>query len=280
MSLLVLDAGRLTTIQDAGRHGWAHLGVPTAGPLDRPAAQLANRLVGNHPGAAVLEVLLGGLACRLGEARWVAVTGAPAPVSIAGRPAAYGEAVWVPAGAELRLGQPDTGMRSYLAVAGGIEVEPALGSRSTDTLAHVGPPVVESGVELPVGRPHGQPVAVDVPGLRRTNVLRVHSGPEVGWLTDSGREALFATGWTVSADSDRVGLRLAGPALERSLDDELPSEGMVTGSVQVPGDGRPVVFLADHPPTGGYPVVAVVDRRDLWMCAQARPGERLQLSRR
>lgn len=265
----VLEVGPLVTVQDRGRFGLAHLGVPRAGALDGPAAALANRLVGNDPDAAVLEVLLGGLVLRSDSACWVAVTGA------SGAP----RAEWLAAGAVLRVDQPASGLRSYVAVAGGIAVEPVLGSRSTDTLAWVGPPRVEAGTVLPVGPSAAGPRPLDTPRPPRPGALRVLPGPRDDWFAADALDVLCGTAWAVGADSNRVGLRLEGPALRRTRDGELASEGMVLGAVQVPPNGQPVVFLADHPPTGGYPVIGVVEADDLWQCAQLRPGERVRFTR-
>ncbi len=272
MTWTVLETGGLVTVQDAGRPGLAHLGVPRAGWLDPPAARLANRLVGNEQGAAVLEVTLGGLRLRAEAAGWVAVTGAGCAVTVDGVARGHGRAERVAAGAELRLGPAVTGVRSYLALAGGLTVEPVLGSRSTDTLAWVGPPRVADGTQLPVGRP-GTPAAVDVVAPTRRGPLRVDPGPRADWFADGVLERLCATSYVVGDESNRVGLRLRGEPLERTRDGELPSEGLVLGAVQVPPDGQPVVFLADHPATGGYPVVAVVRPDDLALCAQLRPGD-------
>ena len=170
-------------------------------------------------------------------------------------------------------------MRTYLAVSGGIAVEPVLGSRATDTLAWVGPPRVVAGTELPVGSPGGAPATYDAPRSPRPGPLRVDPGPRADWFADDALERLCATAYTVKPESNRIGLRLDGPPLERVRDDELASEGMVLGAVQVPPDGRPVVFLADHPTTGGYPVLAVVRADDLWRCAQLRPGDEVRFSR-
>ena len=275
--LEVLATGPLGTVQDHGRPGLAHLGVPRAGPLDRPAADLANRLVGNPPGAALLEVVLGGLEVRADVDTWVAVTGAPAPVTIGRRSAGLARAERLPAGAVLRLDAPGSGVRSYVAVAGGVDVALVLGSRSTDTLAGVGPPVLAPGQRLRLGSPSGPPALVEAPTASptggATGLLRVHPGPRLERLGPHALAELCATAYVVGAEADRVGLRLDGPPLTRVDAGELPSEGMVLGSVQVPPSGRPVIFLADHPPTGGYPVVAVVDPHDLWQCAQLRPGE-------
>ena len=269
----VLDVGGLVTVQDAGRPGLAHLGVPRAGWLDPPAARLANRLVGNDDGAATLEVTLGGLRLRSDVSRWAAVTGAACEVEVDGRAHDHARAVWVPAGAVLRVGPAASGVRSYVAVGGGVDVEPVLGSRATDTLAWVGPARVEAGARLPVGEPHGPPAALDVPAPRRSGPLTIDPGPRADWFAPDVLERLCRTAYVVAAASDRVGLRLVGDPLVRVRTDELASEGMVLGAVQVPPDGRPVVLLADHPTTGGYPVVAVVRAADVARCAQARPGD-------
>ncbi len=278
MSLHVLATGPLALVQDRGRPGFAHLGVPRAGALDRPAAALANRLVGNGPDEAVLEVVLGGLEVRADAACWVAVTGAPAPLLVDGVARGHDRPEWLPAGATLRLGRPATGVRSYLAVAGGIDVEPVLGSRSTDTLAWVGPSRVAAGTTLPVGRPRTEPRPLVVPHARRHRPLRLFPGPRADWFAEGALEVLCAATYVVEADSNRIGLRLDGAAPTRLRETELPSEGMVLGAVQVPPSGRPVVFLADHPPTGGYPVVGVVHPDDLWVCGQLRPGERVRFT--
>ncbi len=279
-TLHVERAGALTTVQDRGRAGLAHLGVPRAGPLDVPAAALANRLVGNGADAALLEVTWGGLELRLGDGVWVAVTGAPVPLDVDGAERACDRAEWLPAGARLRLGSPRTGVRSYVAVGGGVTVDPVLGSRSTDTLAWVGPPRVEDGAELPVGAATGPPAPLDTPPPRASGPLRVSPGPRADWFAEDALERVCAAAYVVGEASNRVGLRLDGPAPERRREDELPSEGMVLGSVQVPPGGQPVVLLADHPPTGGYPVLAVVEPDDLWQCAQARPGDTLRFQQR
>lgn len=271
-TLTVADPGPLTTVQDAGRPGLAHLGVPRSGWLDPRAAAFANRLVGNEPGWALLETTVGGAVLRADEALTVAVTGAAADVRVDGLAVAFGEAISLSAHAELRVGPARHGVRSYVAVSGGIEVPPVLGSRSTDRLSGLGPRPLAAGDVLPVG-PGQQPWPVDT---QRTpvvdGVLRLLPGPRADWVS-GGVRRLAAQSWTVAADSDRVALRLSGEPLGRSRTHELSSEGLVLGAVQVPPDGQPLVFLADHPTTGGYPVVAVVHPDDLWQCAQLRPGE-------
>jgi len=275
--LEVIDAGTLTTVQDLGRPGWAHLGVPRSGALDEPALRLANRLVGNEESAAGLETTLDGVRFRLDRAARVAVTGARCVVRVAGRAVAWGTGLTVPAGAEVHVGPATTGLRSYVALAGGLDVEPVLGSRSTDLLSGLGPPVLAAGQRILLGTPGPAPHGAEaVPGSGGATV-RLRLGPRADWFTPASVAALDAATYAVGPDSNRIGLRLAGRALERRVDDELPSEGMVLGAVQVPPGGQPVVFLHDHPTTGGYPVVAVVVGADLPVCAQARPGDRLTL---
>ncbi|WP_338899409.1 biotin-dependent carboxyltransferase family protein [Streptomyces sp. TG1A-60] len=274
-SLTVVRAGALTTVQDRGRPGHAHLGVPRSGALDAPAAVVANRLVGNSPAAAVLETTLSGCSVRPCSTVTVAVGGAPCPVTVDGRPVAWGAPVRVPGGALLDIGAALSGVRSYLALSGGVVVEPVLGSRSTDLLSGLGPPPLTDGIVLPLGRPGRAHAHVDVvphPAPPSELVLRITLGPRDDWFTDAALRTLTTHPYAVSSASNRIGLRTEGPALARSRAGELPSEGMVLGAVQMPPDGRPVVFLADHPTTGGYPVIAVVHPADLSGAAQARPG--------
>ncbi|MFV0137182.1 biotin-dependent carboxyltransferase family protein [Streptomyces sp. HMX87] len=274
-ALAVVRAGALTTVQDTGRPGNAHLGVPRSGALDAPAAALANRLVGNPPQAALLETTLDGCALRPRSAVTVAVAGAHCAVGVDGRPVPWGAPFGVPAGALLEIGRAVTGVRSYVAVSGGITVEPVLGSRSTDLLSGLGPPPLAEGAVLPLGRPGALHTRVDVapqPAPPSELVLRVTPGPRADWFTPEAVRTFTSRAYRVSPASNRIGLRMEGPALERSRAGELPSEGMVLGAVQVPPDGRPVVFLADHPTTGGYPVIGVVRAADLPAAAQAVPG--------
>lgn len=280
--ITVVDPGPLTTVQDDGRAGWAHLGVPRAGPLDRPAAALANRLVGNDDTAAVLETTLGGVTFTVSHAVSVSVTGAGADVEVDGRAAAWGEPVAVRAGATVRVGPARWGVRCYVAVAGGLRPEPVLGSRSTDTLSWVGPPALSEGETVPVGEPVGDLAPVDVAVPRppgRPVVLRFRAGPRDDWFDEGWAATLTGSTYTVNGDSNRIGLRLEGPSLERSREEELPSEGIVLGAIQVPASGEPLVFLADHPTTGGYPVVGVVEPADVALCGQLRPGDEVRFRR-
>ena len=271
----VVRSGALSTVQDLGRPGHAHLGVPRSGALDLPAHLLANRLVGNPPDAATIETTITGVSLRVGQAGAFAVTGAWAPVTVNGRPASWSAPVSVPAGARVDVATARRGLRSYLAFSGGIAVPPVLGSRSTDLLSGLGPSPLAVGDRLPLGEVAGPPAPVDVAPtgtLTEEVTLRVLLGPRADWFTDEAPEILATGRYRVSTLSNRVGMRLEGPALPRRIIDELRSEGVVLGAVQVPAVGTPVIFLTDHPTMGGYPVIGVVHPDDLPQAAQAAPG--------
>lgn len=276
-SVQVLDPGALTTVQDLGRPGHAHLGVPRSGALDEQALRLGNRLVGNPESAAGLETTLTGVILRAVGALRFAVTGAGCAVRVDAREVPWGRAVSVPDGARIEVGPAVEGLRSYVCVAGGFALDPVLGSRSTDLLSGLGPAVLRAADLLPLGTPAAVAPEVEVPRRGTGHVLRIDLGPREDWFTPASVEALDRATYTVGTASNRIGLRLDGTPLERSRAGELPSEPMVLGAVQVPPNGQPVVFLADHPTTGGYPVIGVVRREDLTVCAQARPGDRLIL---
>ncbi|MEW9553142.1 biotin-dependent carboxyltransferase family protein [Nonomuraea sp. NPDC050783] len=278
----VIAPGPYATVQDLGRPGHAHLGVPRSGAADAASLKLANRLVGNPEGLAGVELTLGGARLRFLAGAWAALAGAPVPAGPV-RGAGMGAPFWVPAGAELRLGAPARGLRTYLAVRGGIAVEPVLGSRSTDSLSGLGPEPLRAGALLPVGPPGAAGViAVDVAPLPEPGpaVLRLLPGPRDDWFAPGALAELCAAPYTVTQDSNRVGVRLRGPGLARAREGELPSEGMVPGAVQVPPSGQPIVFLADHPPTGGYPVIGVLRTADLAVAAQLRPGDEVRFTTR
>jgi allophanate hydrolase subunit 2 len=166
-------------------------------------------------------------------------------------------------------------------VRGGVDVAPVLGSRSTDLLSGLGPAVLAAGTAIPIGHPRLPHPGVDlapVPDIEVEATLRITVGPRDDWFTKEALSLLTSRPYDVTPASDRVGLRLSGPALDRRMRGELPSEGMVEGALQVPPDGQPVLFLADHPVTGGYPVVAVVEPADVPLAGQARPGEQLRFT--
>ena len=279
--LRVLEPGLLATIQDLGRPGAAALGVAPSGALDRGSARTANRLVGNPEGAAVVEVTMGGFRAVARRDLWFAVTGAWGPVRLAGHEIDPYEAHAWPAGAELHLDWFAHGARACLAVRGGFGAPRVLGSSATDVLAGLGPARLAAGDELEIAHDDHDPIPVaDLApwGAPHDDELEIElaPGPRADWFAASAQRALFEAVWTVTNDADRVGMRLDGPQLERVRDDELPSEGMVPGALQVPPSGRPTILLADGPVTGGYPVIAVATDAALDLLAQARPGTRIR----
>ncbi len=281
MTLVVVETGPLATVHDLGRHGMAALGVGVSGAADTASLRLGNRLVGNPERSAAIELTFGGLAVRTEVARTVAITGAACPIVVNGRAADMYGPVSVPAGALLRVGTPTSGLRSYLAVRGGIDVPEVLGSRSTDTLSGLGPAPLRAGDLLPVGLASREFPAIDLapqPMPLGEPALRVIAGPRQDWFTAAALDTLCSQPYVVTAQSNRIGVRLKGGALRRRDDTELPPEAMVLGALQVPPSGQPILFLADHPVTGGYPVIAVVVLADLRHAAQARPGTSLRFT--
>ncbi|PZF14006.1 allophanate hydrolase subunit 2 family protein [Curtobacterium sp. MCPF17_011] len=279
------------------------MGLGAAGAADRGSAALANRMVGNRPDAAVLEALLGSVTLRADSYTVAAVTGAPCPVWVERadgrvRGAAAYEVLLLEPGDTLRVGLAEDRLRAYVAVRGGIAVEQVLGSRSWDSLAQLGPAPLSVGDVLPVGPASdgvgagagaGAPISVGawpvvdavppplLPWPGNPVVLDVVPGPRDDWFTPEWRTTLTGQEFHVSPDSDRVGVRTtASIPLVRAVTRELPSEGVETGSLQVPPAGFPVLFLADHPVTGGYPVVAVLTPESVDRAAQLRPGDTLR----
>ena len=286
-ALMIDDPGMQSLLQDAGRPGLGDLGVVASGAADQSSAAQANRLVGNSPAAAVVETMLGGLVVTASGHHVLALTGAPTPAHIDGPHGKRGAAAHVPFalyhGEQLSLDAPAVGLRTYLAVRGGLATPKVLGSRSTDVMSGIGPESLSAGEELPVppvapGHAVGLPEApaVKLPEKGETAVLRVSAGPRDDWFTLESLENLTTQEWTVSSRSNRIGVRFEPPEdqsiLKRSREGELASEGVVAGSLQVPHIGVPVLFLADHPVTGGYPVIGVVVPEDLPLAAQLPPG--------
>ncbi len=271
-ALEIRASGLQTLFQDLGRGGHAGQGVASSGAMDRAALMAANRLVGNPSDMACLEIVAGGfsLVCR-GNAV-VAVTGADAPLGLTDGdsrhwPAERYQAIALTDGDTLAIGHPRAGVRCYLAVRGGFEVTPVLDSCATDTLARVGPKPIMAGDILPLCTPRAPSAAValnetpppDLPTAQDVVTLDVVMGPRTDWFTEQAIELLHSQPWQVTPQSDRIGLRLAGAQpLQRVHLHELPSEGTSIGAIQVPASGLPVLFMADHPLTGGYPVIATV----------------------
>ena len=277
----VIEPGPLATVQDLGRAGHAAEGIARSGALDRAALATANRLVGNAPHAAGLEVTMGGCRLRARRDLVAVVTGAWGAISVDGRPVdPYTAFAW-PAGAELHLHPFADGVRAYLAVRGGFDAPVVAGSRATDVLAGLGRGPLAADETLALA----EDTAGDVPSLdlhpwgpppHDELALALSPGPRADWFAASALDTLFTATWTVTPDADRVGVRLDGPPLPRVREGELPSEGMVPGALQVPPSGRPTILCADGPVTGGYPVIAVATDAALDALAQARPGMRVR----
>ncbi|WP_074588770.1 5-oxoprolinase/urea amidolyase family protein [Arthrobacter cupressi] len=291
----IVAPGALSLIQDLGRRGHGGLGVSAAGALDRASIRRANRLVGNKASAAAIETVNGGLTIQAVGDQVIAVAGAPSSLTITppsglaendddGGPAGQPRTVPMAApfalldGETLTVGAPEAGFRSYLAVRGGADLPAVLGSRSTDTLSGIGPAPLAAGQLLAVGQdtestavgsPELQP---DFPEPGSVTVLDIVPGPRDDWFDLSELESLCSQEWEATPQSNRVGMRLAGEPLQRSRDGELPSEGTMAGAIQIPPAGLPVLFLADHPITGGYPVIGVVIDEHLDRAAQVPIG--------
>jgi biotin-dependent carboxylase-like uncharacterized protein len=276
----VISPGPLTTIQDLGRPGWAHIGVPRSGAADRPALVLANRLVGNEDGAAALETTLTGPRLRFETETVVAMSGATVEALADDRPVPMNAAFTVAAGEVLRVGTAQAGLRTYIAFAGGVSAPLVLGSASTDTLTGLGSLPLQRGeiLELVGGRASGAPAPAPPRVGPAKEALVVVLGPRDDWFTQGAIKLLVSEPFTVNPASNRIGVRLDGPRLDRARADELPSEGMVPGAIQVPPSGQPILLLTDHPTTGGYPVIAVVMEQDLHLAAQLRPGQQLRFT--
>lgn len=296
--LEVLNPGLQSLIQDLGRPGFGDLGVSAAGAADAFSAAQANRLVGNAANAAVIENLMGKIKLRAHGDQVLAVSGATAGIHI---DPAHGDDFHtereLPMDAPFALLDGETltltpaghGLRSYLGVRGGIDVPQVLGSRSTDSMSGIGPAPLARGTLLPVGPIHGahvvgnpEPSPLPVPDADGVFTLRITPGPRDDWFDAPGLARLTGQNWLVSSDSNRVGVRLAlgeGAApLERTRTGELASEGVAMGALQVPPSGLPVLFLADHPVTGGYPVIAGVIAEDLSAAAQLPPGAMIRFA--
>ena len=284
--LLVEEPGPLTTIQDLGRPGHLRVGIPASGPMDREAFLLANRLIGNSDGAAGLECTLIGPRLAFTDERLIAVTGADVALTLNGAPAPAWQGLRVRAGDVLRLGPARSGVRAYLAVAGGIDTPPVLGSRATYVRGRLGGldgRALRKGDRLPLGPPSGaRPRRVrpgHVPVYGGEPELAVVLGPQDDRFTAKGIAALFGGPYEMLPQSDRMGARLRGPLIEHVRGHDIISDGVALGGIQVVGDGQPIVLLADRQSTGGYTKIGTVCSFDIGRIAQVKPGGRLRFRR-
>ena len=301
MSLCVLNPGPLTTVQDLGREGCAAEGFRRCGAADSYAARLANLLIGNNPGDAVLETTLRGPEIQFVTTAVFALTGAQADAALDGKPVPFFAPLFAPAGSRLTVGTASAGLRSYLAVWGGIAVAPLRGSRSTDLACHLGGfqgRALQPGDVLPLARTGQEAAAhwqelcrrhLDHPlgdetvrrggspwrqmGGTRLPLLRAVAGPQAEAFTPIAREIFTHGVYRLTPDCNRMACKLQGPVLETVAGSDILSDGIVEGSVQVSGNGQPIVMLADHQTTGGYAKIATVISADLPALAQLRPGQ-------
>ena len=283
--LEVLEPGLLTTVQDAGRSGWARYGVPPSGPLDTAAFIAANALVGNPPDAAALEITLSGPTLRVERECLIAVCGATFDLWVGGLPVPMWHAVYVRAGRIITFGARCSGARAYLAISGGIALPPFLGSQATYLPGGFGGMegrALRARDRLPLGNPAARDVVRGAgrvwpedrrPPYTQQPVLRVVLGPQDDYFAAEGVATFLNSAYRLTPEADRMGARLQGPPITHRGPTGIVSDGVVTGSVQIPPDGQPIVMLADHQTTGGYPKIATVLRADLPLLAQCLLGE-------
>jgi 5-oxoprolinase (ATP-hydrolysing) subunit C len=280
--LEIIRPGIQTTVQDLGRHGYRHLGVAQCGAMDGPALWLANRLVNNPPNLAGLEMVAGPIEIRFQQATWFALCGADFAATLDGKAVDSGWCNLAAAGKLLRLRGPRTGMRAYLAVAGGIDVPVTLGGRATDLQAKFGGykgRALKAGDKLGLGAANDCQRRIGGSQPQWSPQVRFLRGPEFEQFSVDSRNAFVAQTWTVSAQSNRMAYRLEGPVLSGDRTEsvgELLSHGVLPGVVQVPPNGQPIVLLADSQTTGGYPRIAAVIEADLWKFGQAPAGQKIQ----
>ena len=282
-SLEIVKPGLLTSIQDLGRFGHQALGVPVAGPMDGFSLRLANHLVGNDADAATLEVTLIGPEILFNAKTTVAIAGAVFEGTCDGRAVPMGASFAVHPGQHLKFGRVVQGARAYLAIAGGILTETVLGSRATHLVSQMGGltgRALSPGDRLPVlARPAARPLrkafGLTLPTGGRAR-LRVMPGPQDDWFDADALKALTAVSFRISPRSNRMGYRLEGPPLARAREDELISEPVGMGAIQVPGAGEPILLMADRQTAGGYPKIAHVISADLPMAGQLAPGDFLE----
>ncbi len=290
----MLKPGLLTTLQDRGRFGHAALGVGSAGAMDEVALRLAHALVGNDDSSAALEISVLGPRLRFDSDTIIALTGAEFPARLDGQPIAMWQPLEVRAGSELDLGAARRGARGYLAVAGGFAVDSVLDSQSTDVNARLGPfggRPLRAGDVLDLDEVHDGPGADTRTNGRHppwsldprpwfdadpARPIRLIRGAHFDALDTTSRKALFDAEFRIDTDSNRVGFRLDGPRLALASTLELVSEPTAFGTMQLPPSGQPIVLMAEHPPTGGYPRIAQVAVIDLPRLAQRRPGDHVR----
>ena len=282
-ALLIEDGGLFSTLQDLGRFGYARFGISASGAMDVLAFRLANALVGNLPGAAAIETTLSGPSVKIEAERCrLAFAGMDARITLNGTPIAPWRAFDAWRDDRIVILPGPSGLRGYLAVAGGIAVPSVLGSRSTQTRSTLGGldgRALRAGDRLPIGFSGEAGPCLELPASLRpseTDTVRVVLGPQDDRFTPEGIATFLGAPYRVSDRTDRMGCQFHGPQIAHRNGFNIVSDGIVNGSIQVPGHGQPIVLLADRQTTGGYPKIATVIGPDLRVLAQARPGATLR----
>jgi biotin-dependent carboxylase-like uncharacterized protein len=280
--LLIERPGLFSSLQDFGRFGYQHFGISASGAMDTVAMQAANALVGNAPGTAVIEMTMLGLAATVKAERChLALAGADMPLAINGHPVEGWRAHELKDGDRLEIGSAKSGMRGYLAIAGSLDLAPTLGSLSTHSRSGIGGlegRALRPGDRLPLNDAPAGPLLA-LPAEHRpasTGPIRVVLGPQDDYFTPAGIATFLASDYRVTDKTDRMGAQLDGPAVEHAGGFNIVSDGIMNGSIQVPGNGRPLVLLADRQTTGGYPKIATVIGPDLFRLGQRRPGDMIR----
>ena len=284
----VISPGVLSLVQDGGRRGFQRFGVSVSGAMDHDSLLLGNRLLGNKLDCAAVEVTFGGAEFAIGEDSFIAIAGADLTATIDGTPVPLWESFLAPANSRLSFGAPVNGMRAYVCVAGGIASEPVLGSRSTHVASAIGGldggPLKADDI-LPVGREPDAPASLRVPAdlalqIETSVIVRVVPGPQEDAFTAAGVGTFYGSAYAISDRSDRQGVRLEGPEIEAVNEKyDIVSDAVVFGSIQVPGDRKPIILLADRQTTGGYPKIGTVASVDAPRLAQAQPGSEIRFER-
>lgn len=285
MGIIITSPGLLTTIQDEGRLGYGQFGVTPSGPMDVESFQIANLLVGNPPGESALEATVLGPTFHVTEDTVIAITGADMAPTLNGVSIPMYRAISVPAGSEVKLQAAKNGSRTYIAVCGGFDIPPVMGSKATSLQCHIGGlggRKLEKGDVLPL-----RPVCEVPQNLshrsvshhirrKRENIIRVLLGPQDDAFTEEGLSVFLGTPYTVSKEFDRMGCRLEGQPIQHKTDGNILSDGIVNGAIQVPTTGQPIIMLAERQATGGYTKIATVISADLPVIGQCCPGDTIR----
>jgi len=289
-ALEVLQPGAFTTIQDLGRYGYQKYGVPISGAMDRFALRVANLLVGNEEGEAAVEVTIIGPKLQALQNLWVAFTGADLSPEINGMASPMWRTLNIQKGDTISFGAPKSGCRAYVAFAGGIDLPVVMGSRSIHTRSNLGGNgrALFKGDVIRVREPEGswpsrllsyQLPADQIPVYGRDWLIRVILGPQNDYFTRRGMDTFLTGEYLITPQADRMGYRLKGPPIEHKAGADILTDATPPGSIQVPGDGMPIILLADAQTTGGYSKIAVVTSVDQDLLSQARPGDKVRFAR-